>query len=376
MNNQFNYKISPLEMSISIMTMLICVSVFVMPSRLAETMNSPDGWISIMISGLAVAGLVTLYTRLQRHFPGQTLMDYFRQGTLGKWWALLMGMAFVLYFVGVAAYLVRTLVFVVRLYVLDQTPSEAIASLFLLTTTYAVSKGLQGIIHLNLLFLPVTLFMGLGILSFNLPAMELANLLPVLGEGLSPVLKGVKEMIVPFLGVEILFFFMAHMTANHLRATPLNVGILVVTLIYVMLTVMSYAVFSLEAVKVIAFPTVELAKEVEVPGGFFERLESLMITIWIMTIFNAAAVYQYLTVTIINDQFLPHTKLAWLPSLTAFVIFIIAFVPKSITELFTFAEWVGWLGAALFFLGVGSGYVSVWVRNKTATWNMTEGSDK
>ncbi|MDQ0337900.1 spore germination protein [Caldalkalibacillus uzonensis] len=367
MSNQFNYKISSLEMSISIMAMCLGIAVFVLPRALAETMNSPDGWMSIMISGLTVAGLVTLYTRLQRHFPGQTLMGYLRQGTLGKWWAMLMGMAYVLYFLSNAAYVVRTLVFMVRMYALDRTPSEAIASLFLLSTTYAVSKGLQGIIHLNLLFLPITLFIGLGILCFNIPSMELSNLLPVLGEGVSPILNGVKETIVAFLGIEIIFFFMAHMTSNHLRATPLNSGVFLLTLVYVMVTVMSYAVFSLETVKVITFPTIELAKEVEVPGGFFERLESLMITIWIMTIFNTVTMAKFLTVTIINDQFLPHTKVAWLPSLIAFVIFIIAFIPDSITELFTFSEWVGWMGAALYFLGLGSGYVSVWMRKKTAT---------
>ncbi len=80
MKKQDQYQIVPIEMSISMIAMIIGVGVLTIPKGLATELDTTDGWIAIGITGLMMIFLVYLYTRLQQNFPGQNLIQYIRQG--------------------------------------------------------------------------------------------------------------------------------------------------------------------------------------------------------------------------------------------------------------------------------------------------------
>ncbi|WP_096188883.1 GerAB/ArcD/ProY family transporter [Evansella halocellulosilytica] len=372
MNNQDKYVISPLEMSISLIAFIIGVGVLTIPGTLADTLDTADGWITIIVSGFMVMVLVFLFVHLQKHFPGQTFLEYLRQGAVGKWWAFIFAVLFIVYFVTLLGFEVRVLSIVTGLYLIDRTPTVVIVSSILLVTSYAVSKGVSGIIHLNVLFTPIILLVLLGVLSFNVDHFELGPLLPLVPKGVFHMFKAVPDVALAFVGIEILFFFMAHMKADKLYALPLNIGIGVIMLSYVFVTLITYTVFSVDESKVIAFTTVELAKAIEIPGGFFERIESMMITVWTMSIFNTAAMSQLLAVHILEDQFFsqisptnrPPKKSKWLAAVIVFFAIIFAFIPESVTETMQFGDWIGMLGMGLFLCGIVVGYFTVWWRKK------------
>ncbi|WP_025027597.1 GerAB/ArcD/ProY family transporter [Caldalkalibacillus mannanilyticus] len=376
MNTQGQYRILPLEISITVISFTIGVGILSLPRALAQELGTADGWISIILGGLLFMVLYTLYVRLQRSFPGQTLLQYLGQGPIGKWGVRGLAILFILYFITIMSILVRVMSVVINMYLLDQTPAEVIVASMLLLSTYAVHKGLQGVIHLNLLFMPIILFVVFSILTINLPGFKLEPLRPVLAEGIVPVLRGIKLTFFAFLGVEILFFLMAYMKKSDLRALPFNLTVGLITVIYVLVTVFSYSIFSLNATYFITFPMLELAKEMDVPGGFIERLEALMMTVWIMTIFNTICISHYLIYSIIKNELLSKTYATstktkeLLPSVILFFAFIVAFIPNSLTETFTFGDWSGWLGGINVFAGLLFGYLTLWLRKKrTKFWN-------
>ncbi|WP_025027598.1 GerAB/ArcD/ProY family transporter [Caldalkalibacillus mannanilyticus] len=370
MNNQNHYQIIPIEMSISIMSFIIGVGILTIPRSLAQELETPDGWISIALSGVLVMIIISLYVRLQRYFPGQTLLQFIGKGSIGKWMEKLLALIFFIYFLSIAAFLARILSVVVKLYLLDQTPAEVIVATMLLLTTYAAYRGVQGLVHLNLIFMPIIFLVVLVIITANLGPFSFAPLRPVLSEGISPVLIAVKETFFAFTGFEILYFLMAYMKKSDLRAIPLNITIGIITLLYILVTIFSYSLFSLDATKFITFPTLEIAKEIEVPGGFVERLESLMMTVWIMTIFNTMAMNHFLASTILKDYFTRSKHMVFqklkaiMPIVVQFIIFIVAFIPNSLPESFTFSDWIGWLGGVLIISGVVFGYLTVWIRKR------------
>jgi spore germination protein len=366
MNNQDHYKIVPLEMGISLIAMIIGVGVLTLPRNLVEELGTTDGWISICIAGLLVMSFVFLYTRLQRHFPGQNLLQFIGSGAIGKWLAKGLALCFIVYFTLILGYEARVLGVVVKLYLLDITPTEVIVALILFATTYAVSKGVQGIIHLNIMVTPIVLAVLFFIVLLNLQVddMDPGQLLPIMPKGIAPVLKGVTQTVLSFLGIETLFFLMAYMKSSDLRALPLNVCIGIITFIYLLVTVFTYMVFTLNSAEIIMFPTVSLAKEIEIPGGFFERLESFMITIWIISIFNTMSIAHLLSVQIIRKEFLKKRKALWLPAVITFFAFMIAFIPNSINETFVMGGWISYLGTSLFIFGLSSGFFTVWIRKR------------
>lgn len=364
MNNQESYRLTSTELSITLIGMIIGVSVLTIPRSLSREIGTPDGWLSICLSGLFVMLLIYLYTKLQRQFPGQTLLQYLSKGTYGKWLARLFSILFIIYFTLLVSFEVRIVAIITQLYLLFQTPSEFIVAVFLLTSTYATSKGLQGIIHLNLLFVPFTLI-TMFLLSFlNVDKTNFDSLLPILSEGVMPVITGMKVTLTSFLGIEILFFLMAYMKPKDIRSLPLNLSITVISFIYISITVIVYSVFSFEPTQFITFPTIELAKEIELPGGFIERLESLFIVIWMMTIINTTSISHFLAVQTLKKQFFKHKQASFLPSVIAFFAFILAFFPNNIAETMTFAEKLGWFGAALFLSGLCLGSLTYWIRQR------------
>ncbi|OLO39188.1 spore gernimation protein [Alkalihalophilus pseudofirmus] len=372
MGTEENYQIAPLEMAIVLMSVIIGVGILTIPRGLTAALDTPDGWISIAISGIIFMILVYLYVRLQQQYPGQSFFTYLEQGKLGKWMANLMLIAFIVYFISLLAFEARVLAFVVKMYLLDRTPSEVLAAIILLTTTYAVTKGLQGVVHLSLMFLPITILLVVILLIANLPNIEIERMLPVMGEGVMPVLQGVSEISLSFLGIEILLFWMMYMKTANLRAFPLNIAIGFITIIYIATFIIVVSLFGVEGTQIVTFPTVESVKEIEVPGAFFERLESLMITIWLMTIFNTMAIAELITLQIVTSTFRLNNKGLVLAIIT-FITFIVAFVPDSIAELFTFADWIGWLGVSLFCTSIAIGYLTVWFRKQKRNSQMPRG---
>ncbi|MDV2686040.1 GerAB/ArcD/ProY family transporter [Alkalihalophilus lindianensis] len=365
MKSPLSYSITPGEMCLTLVSMIVGVGILTLPRALASEINLADGWISIILSGGIIVLFITLYVRLQQQFPGETLLEYIGRGKVGKWIARGISLLFLIYFLCLMAYEVRVLSLLMRMYLLDQTPSEVIAALMLLCTTYAVSKGTQGIVHLSLMFLPIVVFVLLGLVSFTSINADYTNLLPIMPEGILPVLTATKVTLLSFLGIEILFFLMARMKKSDLKVFPLITGIMLIASLYLVVTVVTYANFTVDAVIQLAFPTVELAKQLEIPGGFFERLESLMITVWLITIFNTISILQLIFVQLIKKSFMKkNAKANYIPVISIFFILIVAFIPDSITEAFMFGEWISWLGTSLYVLSLGCGYLYFWIRKK------------
>ncbi|WP_238457969.1 GerAB/ArcD/ProY family transporter [Alkalihalobacterium alkalinitrilicum] len=114
------------------------------------------------------------------------------------------------------------------------------------------------------------------------------------------------------------------------------------------------------------FPFMEIVRMIEVPGGFFERLQSIALVIWIMALFTSTSLYQLLAVKIINDIFSPHQKVSWLSTAIVFISFIIAFLPENITELEKLGSSITYYGIGITFVPIGFGFLTVWMRKKTS----------
>ncbi|WP_096200824.1 GerAB/ArcD/ProY family transporter [Bacillus sp. FJAT-45350] len=363
MNQPDQYQITPLEMAVVLMSMITGVGILTIPRSLTSALETPDGWISIIIAGIIFMFIVYLFVKLQQQIPGQTVFTYLEQGKIGKWFAFILTLGFAIYFISLLAFEARILALVAKMYLLDQTPSEALVAIILLTTTYAVTKGVQGVVHLCLMFTPIILLLGFVMLLANLPNVEFERMLPIMGEGITPVLLGLSEISLSFLGVELLLFLMVYMNKSKVRALPFNLSIGLITISYVLTFMVVVSIFGVNGSQIVTFPTVEAVKEVEVPGAFFERLESLMITIWIMTIFNTMTVAQLLLVHLLKDKLMTKKKKLVLP-VVVFLTYLIAFIPNSIADLFMMGDWLGYLGVGLIFFSLVVGFLTIFFRKK------------
>ncbi|GAE37488.1 GerAB/ArcD/ProY family transporter [Halalkalibacter akibai] len=360
--NSEHYQISPIEMAITLISMLLAVGILTLPRTLAETIETGDGWISVLLSGVIAMGIVYIFVHLQKQFPEQTLLQFLGKKGAGKWIAKLLALTFVVYFVTFLAYEARMLTIIVRMYLLDRTPPEITLAIIVLTSTYAVTKGIQGIVHLNLMFIPFIVGLYIMLILFNVENIDISQIRPVMSMGILPVVEGIKPSLPSFLGLELMFFWLAYMKKHDLRARPLNIGIAVVTLLYFLIVFFSYTVMSVVGVKHNVFPALGLAKEVEIVEGMIERFEPIMIVIWIMAIFTSMAMIQLLALQIIKSELIRKKKGIWILAFIAFFAYCIAFIPNSIHEVFLLGELLSYTGSSLILIGLVIGYVTIWYR--------------
>ncbi|MDG0808802.1 GerAB/ArcD/ProY family transporter [Cohnella rhizosphaerae] len=110
----------------------------------------------------------------------------------------------------------------------------------------------------------------------------------------------------------------------------------------------SIAIFTQEATAQILFPTVEIAKEVRLPGQFFERLESIFFTVWIMTIFNTTCMAMETSVSCLQAIVSKLDK-RWCIMIMSPLAYFINMVPESMLQykqLGTFISHIGYGTAA------------------------------
>jgi spore germination protein len=370
--NTDSYQITKLEMTITLVSMIIGVGILTLPRALAAVVGTPDGWISIILGAVINMIIVFFIVRLHRNFPGKTFIGFWGEKHIGKWIGKLFSILFLFYFIFLFAYEARILTVVVKIYLLERTPSEVTALLIVLATTFAVTKGVQGLVHLNLMFFPFVLSILLLISVFNVPQANIDEILPIAAKGLSPIVVGVTETAFAFLGVEILFFFLAYVKPQELKATMLNVGIGFVAIIYFIITLLSYMVIGFDFTEKITFPLVALAKEVEIIEGVVERIEPFMIAVWIMSIFNTMAIIHFLATKIIKDEFVKQVRMSSIAIWLAGFAFLITFLPSSIQQTFLFGNYISYFGIGLTFFALISGYLFVFLKKKGSTQKKRE----
>ncbi|WP_404452097.1 spore germination protein [Virgibacillus necropolis] len=323
-------KISDREIMIAVPSIVISVGILSLPRNLATTSVASDGWIAILVGG-ALAVLITwLLAKLAIRFPNQSFFT-FTSNILSTPVAIIISILFAVIWLSVAAHQVRSIADVSNLYLLYHTPVEVTALCFLLVVVYAVSGSRAGLFRLNMLFLPIILFIALTVFAFNLKWFEPNLLLPMFETDMQGYLKGLHTGVGSYAGFVIILFYIG--LVDNPKKTPkmAAMGMCIPIVLYMMLFIICIGVFGNAVTSNLLYPTIELAKTVEIPGGFFERFESVFFIIWIMAIFNTTTMALDIAVLSLNSIF-KHTKKVKIVFILAPIVYGISMFPQNLIE--------------------------------------------
>ncbi|MBP2079891.1 GerAB/ArcD/ProY family transporter [Oceanobacillus polygoni] len=327
-------KISEKEILIAVPSMVIGVGILSMPKDLASVTIAADGWVPLLIGGLIVVLITWMVAKFASGFANQTFLTYASSITT-KPVAIVLTFLFAVLFLLITAFQVRQIADISKQYLFDRTPLEVISLAFLLVVLYAVSGSRAGLFRLNVMFLPIILFIALSVFVFNLGWFDLGNLLPVFKTGFNDYVKGLNTIVTSYLGFSILWFYIALVDKPEKAPKMAALGMCIPVVLYIMLFILCIGVFGREVTANLLYPTVELAKVVDIPGGFLERFESIFFVIWIMAIFNTASMALDVAVLAINSIFKNMKKVKIL-FILAPVVYIISMFPQEIVEVNSF----------------------------------------
>lgn len=176
-----------------------------------------------------------------------------------------------------------------------ETPILVFIGLTALFAAYAVKNGIETICRIAQIALPVILFSVLLIMALLVKVFDLRCILPVLEDGIAPVIYGafvISSRTGMILAIPMLI---PYINIPGKLKNYLIIGFVILAFYFCIIVLLTAGVFGIEQAKIIDFPFFYAVQLISV-GDFLERIDVLFVAIWISGMFVHASIHYYLAV--------------------------------------------------------------------------------
>jgi len=251
------------------------IGLFALPRLVAETAGT-SGWISIFIGWLLslLASLVIIQV-MKRH-PQYTIIDLLKH-YFGKWIGALLSLGFAVYFALFTFIVLDRSVLYIKAIILQRTADYVLILLFLIPGVFVVRNGIRILGRYSELVFFFSLWLPLLFL-YVLKDANWLHLLPVLKDGILPVVKTVKSTVISFLGFEVAYFIYPFLQKKQHASAGIVVANSLTLLVYLHVTITSFLFFSPDQITFFNEPTLTALRIIEF--RFLERFDMLVLAFY------------------------------------------------------------------------------------------------
>lgn len=270
----------------------IGIGILTLPCDLAGIAGT-DGWISLLLGWAATLAASFFVVRTMQRHPDKTLYELL-PALFGKWIGKLLSLAWIVNTGLTAGIVLYSSVFIIQVWILRNTSHIVLIAAFLLPI-YLISRcrlQVQGryaeFIYLFTLWMP-------PFLLFSLKDAHYLNLLPVLKEGIMPVLNAVRVTALPFLGFELVFFLHPFLKDKSKAFSGLVIANSMTLFLYLIVVLVAFVYFSEGELHAYVWPTLQLLKSIMLP--FVERFEIVFLAFYLLIFSQTIIPYLYFSST-------------------------------------------------------------------------------
>lgn len=337
---------------------------FLVLPREISAVAQQDAWISLIIGSFIPLVSLFLIAKLGSVLPDLTVVEICHM-LLGRVMGFLLSIVVIIYFLNLAAVVLRGMTEVTSTFMLPQTPRFIIGGLFCVAIWYSAKRGLKVLGRLNEILFYVFL-LGLPFVFPPLIHADATNLMPVLAEP-GGILKGAVKTMFALSGTEILLVVYPMITKKEeiIKAGLTAIGIIL--MVFLLVIFICLLVFGSEALQYEMFPVITLLKTHEIP--IFQRSELFFLIL--LTGFGIKPAVNFIfgsafsLVQLFRLNVKKHYSLLVL--ISTIIIFCLAIIPDNIFTFFAYLRFVGYMlpiiavGLPAFLLAV------VWLRKGATT---------
>lgn len=252
-----------------------------------------DAWLSILIGALIGSFFVFLFIKLAARFPN---MNYFHYLPIvwGKPFGFLISSLYLFFWIAYLSSIFYETLSANRMLFLPRTPDLIPLALFALSLIWLVSYGLVPLIRFLQLILPfVVIPLLLLTLLFTID-IKISRFIPVLDNGLMPVLKGSFYFLGAYQGPEVLLFAAPFFLKIREGVKPALLGFNAIVFFGWSNTVAAIGTLGVDTITEATLPGINVVNLVEFPGFPVERFGLLLTLPWLTGIYSTLAIYLYL----------------------------------------------------------------------------------
>lgn len=311
-------------------------------------------WI-IFAAGLFIWFYVYCHTRLIQRFPGQTMVQFLpkvfgsnRFSTLGKILSFPILLAMGVYYVLVIAAATRIFSEAVVTNVLNQTPIGVLTISMMLMGAIASCNGLETIARINEFLIPF-LFMPFFIMMIAMfQKGSITNLLPLFHMDWEQIFKGIVSAVFSYLGFSVFFMFAGYYQQPQKALKAHNFAMLAIIFTYSYICIATLSVFGPYELGNITYPTLEVAKVVNMPLLVFERFESFLLVLWLLKVFTTI-INVYATIVQITIEYfgLKEKTRPWIAFSFLPLMYGLSTIPTTFAEILHFNRIISISGLCL-----------------------------
>ena len=255
--------------------------------RIIYQESKHDAWISVLIAGLASHIIAIIMIKTLEMYDSHDLYGINRE-VFGIWIGNLINTIYVFYCTVAFFSILRNYIEVVQTWIFPLLSTWFISATLLLLVTYTFLGGLRVIV--GVAFFSFTLsFWLIFVLVFPIQYSDPQSLFPILESEFIDILKGAKAMTFTIIGFEILYIIFPFVKEKKKIAKPVHYGLLLTTLMYLAVILVSLTYFSGEQLNKTIWATLSLFSIVQFP--FIERFEFLAVCFWMLIILPNLCLY-------------------------------------------------------------------------------------
>ncbi|PWW41965.1 MULTISPECIES: GerAB/ArcD/ProY family transporter [Paenibacillus] len=284
-------RIGTRQLSILIFMMVVGDMMLIYPSVITSYAKQ-DAWICALIGVPLGMALVLMFLKLSNLYPEENLIQISRS-ILGFWPGSLVSGFYLFFFVIGASTHTREVGDFLTSQIFQYTPIRVIILMFVITVGWGLYHGLETMGRSSELLMPILIVFILVLAFCLLPQVDPSNLKPATDTGVVPILQGILISIIypvgeliPIMMIVPYTLKQAHRTRDVLVAAGLG------NLLLAILVTISLLVLGAFLTQHNIYASFILSQKINI-GGFFERIEAIMASSWLISTYVKAMVYMY-----------------------------------------------------------------------------------
>lgn len=295
-----------------------------------------DAWLAILLGWIGGMALLWVYGYIFRQYPNLPLTGYL-QKIMGKYVGWIIGLIYTIYFIYLAARVLRDFGELLYISGYDLTPLIVINCLLIVTISYVLHKGFEVLARTGENLFIVIIMTGLTgiLLVFFSGIVDIKNVLPILEKGWKPVFKAAFPVTFTFPFGEMVAFTMLFPYLNNkesvlkvsYRAMSLSAAILIFT------TFLNLAAVGLNITSRSTFPLLMTVGKINI-ANFIQNVDFISIITLIIGGFFKVSILFYTAVMAAADLFKVEKKEKLVLPFSIIILLLSLQVANNLTEHF------------------------------------------
>lgn len=321
--------IKPFGLFASIVVAVVGVSIFSYPAEVTKAVGT-NGWLTTLVGGIiSYLAVYAIYKVVKVN--GYSEFNIMCESTVGKTLGKLLALIIAAYSIFSISIGMRAFIEVIKMYLLERTPTEFLVLITMLVGIYMVDGGLKSIIKFNEVTFFIMFIPAIIISLFTLNNADLTNMLPITLNTPMEYFDAFKSIAYTFNGFEIAYLIIPFTMHKEKINKTLIKSMSFITLFYIFIVILCLAVFGEKQTVLLLWPTITMMQSINIHGAFVEKWEGVVMTLWVIFYFSTFVNGYYFSSDIVKNVF-GFKKIKWAALVIIPVAYLIALYPKNIAE--------------------------------------------